>query len=78
MQAKKSSSGQMFGIFKKRVIQENMFEMDYVIKWNLFFEKRQHHFTVWEIFLNHLQFQKFQKNCLVLLMDLEIFKHHFC
>ena len=37
MQAKKSSSGQMFWVLKKRVIQENMF----VIKWNLIFLKKK-------------------------------------
>ena len=37
MQVKKSSLRQMFKNLKKRVIQENKFESDYVIKWNLFF-----------------------------------------
>ena len=37
IKAEKSSSGQMFCIFrKKRVIQENIFKIDYVIKRNIF------------------------------------------
>ena len=37
MPAKKSFSGQMFWIFKKPAKQENIFEIDYVTKRNLFF-----------------------------------------
>ena len=46
MQAKKSSAGQMFWINKKRVIQENIFEIGY--------NKQKHLFSVLRDFLDGL------------------------
>ena len=43
MQAKMSFSGKKIGIFKKLVIQENIFEIDYIIKSDLLFESGQKH-----------------------------------
>ena len=45
LQAKKSSSGQMLDFSKKSNTGENIFEIDYVIKWNLF-KKNEHCFSV--------------------------------
>ena len=46
MQAKKSSSGQMFGTLEKMSnTGENTCEIDYLIKWNLL-QKRQHRFCL--------------------------------
>ena len=49
-QDKQPSPGEMFWIFNKRVIQENIFEIDYVIKRNLFFEKGNITWWFWEFF----------------------------
>ena len=68
LQTEKSSSGQIFWILEKTSnMGENIYEIDYVVKWSLF-QKRQHHFSDFWTVYNF----KNPANSLVLLMDIKI------
>ena len=68
----KSSSGLNALVLQRQVMQgKNILKNDYVMRW-IFFEKRQHHFMVWEQIFNSLLFQMSRKRWVVWI-NVEIF-----